>query len=372
MYYDRKKLYIVSAMYALSLFLVLFFHGKLACNVCLAVVSVLSASVCALYVKKRQAFDLRRKDVAFISALTAIAAILILYLLGLRFGFYKTGITVRTFYEYIIPITVTVISVEIFRSILLSQKSRVIRILSYFLFAFSDILLFAEENPFSSVASFMSLLGLAILPAFTSGLLYYIVSFRYGAYAVIPYRLIMALYPHILPFGVAIPRAIYCFIRIVFPVLMAVYIYSLFKKRVMLASRKRTKFSTVLSVVCVVLMFIGIAFVADMFTYRPIVVASDSMRDELSRGDLTVYKAYDGQYIQNGDVILFKRGKSTIIHRVVKMKKINGVIRYYTKGDANEGIDSGYITDEDIVGIATMKIKYIGYPTVWLYDMFNK
>lgn len=137
------------------------------------------------------------------------------------------------------------------------------------------------------------------------------------------------------------------------------------------ASARRTPVRTVLTAICAVVMCVSIAFIANLFPYKPIVVASDSMKNELSRGDVVVYEEYKGQTIQNGQVILFKKNGSIIIHRVVDIKKINGVYRYYTKGDANNGVDTGYITNDDIVGVTTMKIKYIGYPTVWLYDIFR-
>ena len=52
--------------------------------------------------------------------------------------------------------------------------------------------------------------------------------------------------------------------------------------------------------------------------------------------------------------------------------EVNGEKRYTTKGDANDDIDDGYITNEDIVGISKFRIAYIGYPSVWLHDMFSK
>ena len=60
-----------------------------------------------------------------------------------------------------------------------------------------------------------------------------------------------------------------------------------------------------------------------------------------------------------------------IIHRVVDIKHINGVKQYYTKGDANEDKDFGYLLDKDIVGISKFKIAYLGYPTIWMHQLFE-
>jgi signal peptidase I len=59
-----------------------------------------------------------------------------------------------------------------------------------------------------------------------------------------------------------------------------------------------------------------------------------------------------------------------VVHRVVDIKEVNGVIRYYTKGDANKQKDTGYVVKEDIVGVVKFKVKYIGYPTLALREMF--
>ena len=59
------------------------------------------------------------------------------------------------------------------------------------------------------------------------------------------------------------------------------------------------------------------------------------------------------------------------IHRVVEIKNINGEVRYYTKGDANEDYDTGYRLIEDIEGLVRIKIKYIGIPTLWVRSLFD-
>jgi signal peptidase len=56
----------------------------------------------------------------------------------------------------------------------------------------------------------------------------------------------------------------------------------------------------------------------------------------------------------------------------VKIEIINGVTRYYTKGDANEDNDAGFIVDSDIVGVVNYKVPYLGYPTLWMRSLFKR
>ena len=95
------------------------------------------------------------------------------------------------------------------------------------------------------------------------------------------------------------------------------------------------------------------------------------MTGEIDKGDAVIYEQYEGRGISKGQIIVFKKNSTTVIHRVVDIKNINGVTRYYTKGDANESEDSGYIVSGDIIGIVDLKIKYIGYPTIWVRSLFE-
>jgi signal peptidase I len=65
------------------------------------------------------------------------------------------------------------------------------------------------------------------------------------------------------------------------------------------------------------------------------------------------------------------KNENKIVHRVVDIERIGGEIRYYTKGDANNSLDVGYITDADIVGTTTAKVSYVGFPTLWLRELLD-
>jgi signal peptidase len=96
------------------------------------------------------------------------------------------------------------------------------------------------------------------------------------------------------------------------------------------------------------------------------------MTGEINKGDAIIYEEYDDQYIKEQDVIVFLKNDNRIVHRVVLMERINGETRYYTKGDANDDWDTGYITDADIEGVVLFKIPYVGYTSIWLRDVFKK
>jgi signal peptidase len=95
------------------------------------------------------------------------------------------------------------------------------------------------------------------------------------------------------------------------------------------------------------------------------------MTGELNRGDAIIFERYEDQTIEEGQVIVFEKGKNKVVHRVVEVQNINGVTRYYTKGDANEDNDAGYITRAEIIGLTDYKIPYVGMPTLWVRELFS-
>ena len=114
-----------------------------------------------------------------------------------------------------------------------------------------------------------------------------------------------------------------------------------------------------------------VMLISCQFRYGILVIATESMTGEVDKGDAVVYEQYDDQIISEGDIIIFKDGDSLVVHRVVKIERINNVNRYYTKGDANTFIDAGYRTDSNIIGVTHFKIKYIGYPSIWIRSLFD-
>ena len=82
-------------------------------------------------------------------------------------------------------------------------------------------------------------------------------------------------------------------------------------------------------------------------------------------------KYTDEDVIEKGQIIVFNKYGVKTVHRVVQIENINGQTRYYTKGDANDDNDSGFITDGDIYGFVHFKIPYVGYPTLMLRGIFK-
>jgi signal peptidase len=98
------------------------------------------------------------------------------------------------------------------------------------------------------------------------------------------------------------------------------------------------------------------------------------MTGEINKGDMIVYEEYTAgkQFVEEQDVVVYIKNGNRIVHRVVDIERVEGRNRYYTKGDANDAVDAGYISDSDIEGVVLFKLPFVGYPSLWLRDAFKR
>lgn len=124
-----------------------------------------------------------------------------------------------------------------------------------------------------------------------------------------------------------------------------------------------TKSYPLLFLTCLIVLFmIGI------FNYKPIAILSNSMSPCFKRSDIVIYKKITSQdQLEKGTIIVFKKQDTIIIHRIYALN--NDYI--LTKGDNNNQVDNFKITMDDILGIYQFHIKYLGYPSIWLYEYLN-
>lgn len=94
-------------------------------------------------------------------------------------------------------------------------------------------------------------------------------------------------------------------------------------------------------------------------------VLSGSMEPVYHTGSLIYVKEVDYTDIEVGDVITFMLDEETVAtHRVVQIvpdEQDPTVLRYQTKGDANENVDSTLVHYKNVIGTPVFTIPYLGY-----------
>ncbi len=371
---NKKTLYtVLFANLAVLLLASIIPHG-IEGRIIAAIILVPAAVVHFLLIKKRNILSINKSQVLLIVAVIALLFLTLAYLSGLSLGFYKNPYVfgLSTLFNFILPISIVTVATEFIRHISVSQEDKLASGISYALCVMTEVLVFSTLPGITSFGKFMDAIGLTLFPALVANLVYHYLSKRYGVLPNIVYRLVTTLYIYIIPIIPMISDAIMAFVKIIIPILIFVFIDALFEKHRRYALQKKSKLAIPITIVAILLMLSSVMVISNQFSVGAYVIATPSMTGELNVGDVAIYEKYDDQTVSEGQVIVFEKNGLVVIHRVVDIEHINGAKRYYTKGDANEDNDSGFLLDGDIIGLVNLKIPFLGYPTLWLRSLFKR
>jgi len=120
--------------------------------------------------------------------------------------------------------------------------------------------------------------------------------------------------------------------------------------------------STVLVIIVAILAFLisGIR----LFGFQVYGVLSGSMEPTYAVGSLVYVKAVDPDDLKLRDVITFSVSPKTVVtHRIVEIvpdENNPAMMRYRTKGDANESADASLVGPADIIGRVAFSVPHLG------------
>ena len=373
---DKRKIYIISFGIFAVLLAVFLLCGNYS-RVIAAIALVLSAVVACLVIKKRISLSINKRTVLLLMILIGVLYLVLFYLSGFKFGFYQTNYILNAdlVLKVIVPTLAIIVSSEIVRFVIRSQKNKMADVLCYLSCVIAEILIYTSIKNVSSFNQFMDLVGLYLFPELIANLVFNYLSKRFGVLPNTVYRVIMTLYIYFIPYIHSIPESLVALINLFIPILVYFFISILFEKRQRKPLKKKNKIakfaSTTASIIIIATMIGVVMLISCQFRFGALVIATESMTGEINKGDMIVYERYDDQTIKEGQVIVFEKQKVKVVHRVIEIERIGDEVRYYTKGDANISPDYGYISDADIIGLTDVKIAYIGYPTLWLRELIT-
>ena len=135
------------------------------------------------------------------------------------------------------------------------------------------------------------------------------------------------------------------------------------RTRMKAAKRIWDIFTTLLVIAAVVLAIalVGVRLVG----LQPFTVLSGSMEPTYHTGSLIYVKKVDYRTLEVGDAITFMLDENTVAtHRIVGIvpdEEDPEVVRYRTKGDANEAEDGGLVHYKNVIGKPVFTIPKLGY-----------
>lgn len=120
------------------------------------------------------------------------------------------------------------------------------------------------------------------------------------------------------------------------------------------------------SIVVGLVVLLAIALVGvRLLGFQVFTVLSGSMEPAYRVGSLLYVKEVDYKALQSGDVITFLLDEDTVAtHRIVEVipdETDSEILRYRTKGDANEAEDGGLVHYKNVIGSPVFSIPYLGY-----------
>ena len=369
---EKNKLYIFLLVVSALLISALFIPSAYCRAVAALLLAVVVGVALALF-KKRKVPSIYHRQVFGILAVIAIVYTVLMYMSGIEFGFYKQApLTLGHFFLNILPLIVIIVAMEIFRTAMISQDKTFAVVAAYVIGILADLALGYGISDVADMSKFMDVVGLTLFPAITSNIMYHYMSKRYGIWPNIAYRLLLTLPLSVLPVTPAVTDVLHSFVLMLLPLGCVAFIDFLYKKNKKTSARKNAKWSYISMGIGFVYMAAMVMLISGQFQYKLLVISTPSMTGSLNVGDAIIYEEYDGEVIEEGNVVVFSKDEQTmVVHRVVDIQRVNGQVYYTTKGDANETTDAGYVTVDEIRGIVRCKVPHIGYPSLWLRDLFS-
>lgn len=372
---DRKKLHVISASTLVALLVIFFIPFETAGRIIAAVLMAAVAITSAFLVKKRAILSMNKNQVIFVISVITAIYLMLYYFSGFKFGFvFNTyALDWKFFLSRALPAAAIIYFSELYRHIMRAHEDKAADVCAYVVCVLAEMIACATASvAVSSFAHFMDLVAATMLPAVVSNLLYQYLTSRYGMYPNVIFRAATTLYIYFIPIIPDMADSLRCFIKMMVPLGIFLFIDAMYEKKKRYALVKQSKLAVPITVLAVAIMLSTVMLISNQFRYGLLVIVTDSMTGELNRGDAAIFEQYGDQTIEEGQVIVFKKNQSVIVHRVDEIQVVNGVRRYYTKGDVNDGRDADFRYDSDIIGIVNYKIPYIGFPTIFMRGLFRR
>lgn len=122
-------------------------------------------------------------------------------------------------------------------------------------------------------------------------------------------------------------------------------------------------FTTILVALVVILAMLLVG--ARLIGLQVFTVLSGSMEPNYHTGSLIYVKQVDSFELEEEDVITFMLDEDTVAtHRIVAVvpdEEDPSVVRFQTKGDANDAVDGSLVHYRNVIGSPVFTIPYLGY-----------
>ncbi len=341
---------------------------------------VLSISIVALTIASYLLFGFYKDNSYIKSNITRVVIscllsfFIIIYAIGLFTGFSKTVLSFNANYIFkvILLELLVIICEELLRYIISrnSYKSKIPIILYTIILCILNIIIEIKGYNFADREMVFIFTSVVVVVVISREALCSYITYKTSWIPSVVFKSIIILYEFILPIIPKLGNYLFSVFN-----LILVFCIFIFSNRIITYSDKSNLYSKKMSrrviyIPILAVLLVIVVLVAGIFRYKMIAIGSNSMIPVYEKGDAVIYEKVSADKIGIGDIIAFKKSGVIVTHRVVGINKdINYVFK--TKGDNNNTVDGFDVDASDLLGKVEYKIRYIGYPTIWINDFFQ-
>lgn len=320
-----------------------------------------------------------KRDLLMTTLIYVISYYIVTYILGIFFEFLRSpySLGLVTFLRNVTPVLVFIFAKELLRYELnmKGEKNNLLIILSIIIFILADTSTLLYKYDLTNVSDLVKFLEVAFFPLAAENIMLTYLATRGGYTSTITYQILMKMPVYVVPIVPNINTYIDVIFKIVFPLLLFRSLYeevSGNKERQLEKARSNHLAKRIVFSVSVVILLVTVYLTSGLFTYYAVTIGSGSMIPNLGVGDIVIVKKtknYEG--LEVGDILVYNKETKVVVHRITEKNKVDNEYVFRTKGDANDAEDWYDIYEEDIIGTVKAKIKYLGYPTIWVNKLVN-
>ena len=322
--------------------------------------------------KNRQSFKLEKK-VRFYTYVAILIYIIIYALSGIFLTYGKnpylttfSGIITNLWIFGVEIVAKEYIRFQLIQNVYGRDKIKIAILLSA-VYIVGDIGVWQFMTNTLSFAFVFRIIAQSIFPSLCKNILCSYIAINSSCYSAILYNLVTNLYFWIAPILPNSPWIMNAILDSSIAIILFLYIRFAKYKSSKFVTKQELKDSDPKNIIIlIILVILAILFAIGIFPIKPIAIATGSMEKELMVGDVTIIQKVDAKDIVVGDIIEYTEDNHSVVHRVIQKKQVNSIYYFITKGDNNNTADSGYVTEKQVIGKVIFKIRYIGYPAIWL------
>lgn len=312
---------------------------------------------------------------------TTISIIIIFFLVSYGLGFFvgflrnAYSLAPSAMLDNLFAPVIIIISTEILRYVIITRNKdkKYIIILTTIFLTLLELFITLKPINYADFAGLFKIVTASVLPIISKNIVIGYLDYHVGYKSGLVYRLIMDIYMFIMPIVPDLGDYLNSMIGIGLPFIIYIYASRAINEHNNGVERtygKRT--FRWFDIPAYLFLIVLICLISGFFPYFMIGIGSESMTPKINKGDaVIIHKVKSPKELKKGQVIAFRLKDKTIVHRLVKIEKVNGKTYYRTKGDANNSNDNINLTFDNIRGKVVFDIPYIAYPTIYLTEFLN-